>query len=153
LRGDRIPVAFADQQGGFRKRGDLAGVVGVIMADADESNLLGLDVELRQLVDDAHLRRHVGGGHGVTGIPQQVLVAMLDQIAAVDELKFQVAVGIGVREALIDRRRRLRRAAIEPRERHVGRRQRWGLQTECTGAQTGRQQSRNSTHFCCPPWI
>ena len=32
-------------------------------------DLLGLQIDLPQQVDQAHFWRHVGGGHGVTGIP------------------------------------------------------------------------------------
>ena len=112
------PISTVD----FGNEADLAGVVGVIVADADVFDLLGLDVELRQLIDDAHLRRDVGRRHGVAGVPQQIIVVVLDQIAAEDELKLQIAVGIGVRETLVDGDGRLRRAAVEPRERHVRRR-------------------------------
>src|SRR4029434_3852940 len=84
---DRIPVALADQERRLWKRTDLAGVSGVIMADADVLDLLGFDVDLRQEVDQADLWRHVGRGHRMTSIPQQVLVAVFDEIATVDELK------------------------------------------------------------------
>src|SRR5262245_9021407 len=87
----------------------------------------------------------------MTGIPQQVLVAVLDEIAAVDELKFQIPIGIGVREALVDRRGRSRGAAVQARERDVRRGLRRGRQTdERAGACAGRQQSQNSLHFFLP---
>jgi hypothetical protein len=38
----------------------------------------------------------------VAGIPQHVVVAVLDEIATEDELKLQFAIGIGVGEALVD---------------------------------------------------
>jgi len=149
--GYRIPVALADQERRLRERTDLAGVIGVIMADADKCNLLGLELDLRQLIDHANLRRHIGSGHGMTGIPQQILVAVLDEIATVNELKFQIAIRIGVRETLVDGRGRLRRAAIQTRERHVRRCLRRGLQAgERTGARTSRQQDRNSPHCSLP---
>ena len=71
-------------------------MVGVIVADADIFDLLGLDADLRELIDQTHLRRHVGRRHGVAGVPQQIVVIVLDEIAAIDELKLQIAVGIGV---------------------------------------------------------
>jgi hypothetical protein len=71
----------------------------MIMADADVLDLLGLEIELPQLIDQAHLRRHVGSGHGMTGIPQQVFVAVLDEIATVHELKFQITISICPRTA------------------------------------------------------
>ena len=135
----------------FGKEADLAGVIGVIMADADIFDLLGLDVDLRQQIDQAHLRRDIGRGHGVAGVPQQIVVAMLDEIAAEDELKFQIAIGIGVRETLVDGNGRLRRAAFEARERHVRRRVRGRRETgECTGAGAAREHSQYPIH-CFPP--
>jgi len=53
----------------FGKRADLAGVIGVIMADANIFDLVGLDCDLRQQIDQAHLRRDIGHGHGVAGVP------------------------------------------------------------------------------------
>src|SRR5215467_5595377 len=119
---DRVPVAFAYQQCRLRKRAHLAGVIGVIVADADIGNLLRLEIDLRQQIDEAHLRRDVGLIHGVAGVPQQILVAVLDEIAAVDELKLEVAIGIDVGKARVDGSRRLGRAAFEARERYVRRR-------------------------------
>jgi hypothetical protein len=77
----------------------------------------------------------------MTGIPQQVFVAVLDEIAAVHELKFQIAVGIGVRETLVDGHRSGGGAAVEPRKRHVRRRLRRGQQAgKSAGTGAGRQQ-------------
>src|SRR4029079_12134309 len=91
------------------------------------------------------------------GVPQHVIVAMLDDVAAVDELDLLVAVLEIVREALVDRDRRLRRAALEPGERHLrggggcgrgrGLRKR-GQGAECAGS---RQQGENSRHGSIPP--
>ena len=91
------------------------------MADADKFDLLGLDVDLGEVIDQARLRCDVRRRHGVAGIPQHILIAMLDEIATEDELNFQVAIGKRIREALVDGCRRLRRAAIEARQRHVRR--------------------------------
>ena len=71
-------------------------------------------------------------------------------IAAEDELKLHVAIGKGVREALVDRGRRLRRAAIEAGERHVrglrGRRE--------TGEQAGADGEHGEfTGHCFFPWM
>ena len=52
--GDRVPFLAADQQGCFRKRRNLAGVIGVIVADADIFDLLGFDVDLRQVIDSPY---------------------------------------------------------------------------------------------------
>ena len=101
--------------------------------------LFGLDADFVQLVDDTHLRRHVGRGHGMTSIPQQVLVAVLDEIAAVNELNLQIAVRERVREALIDQDRRLRRDAIETRERHLRCGLRRRVETEQAGTEAGRK--------------
>ena len=97
-------------------------MIAVIVADADIFDLLGFDVDLRQVIDQAHLRRDIGRGHGMARIPKHVLVAMLDEIATEDELNFQIAVGIGIGEALIDSHGCLWRAAIEARQRHLRRR-------------------------------
>src|SRR5262245_25154400 len=78
-----LPISSVD----LRERADLADVIAVIVADADVLDLLGLDVDLPQQIDQAHFRRHVGGGHGMAGIPQQVFVAVLDEIATVSEQK------------------------------------------------------------------
>ena len=88
-------------------------MVAVIMADADVLDLLGLEIDLRQLIDQAHLGGHVGGGHGMAGIPQQVVVAVLDEVAAVDELELLVAVGLCVGEARVEEDRVLWRTAVE----------------------------------------
>ncbi len=145
---DRLPVAFADQQQSLRKRGDLPGVVGMEMADADIFDLIGVKFELRKLIDQTDLGRHVRGGHGVASIPQHVVVAMLDQIAAKHELHFQVAIRKRVRKTLVDRGRRLRRPAIgHPRQRDLGRalRER-GEGNKRVGANAGCNEGKQSLH-------
>src|SRR5580700_12104897 len=92
------------------------------MADADVLDIIGLEADLRQLGYDAHFRRDFGRCHGMAGVPQKVLVAMFDEVAAVDELKLEVAVREGVGETLVHCRRRLGRAAVETGKRHVWRR-------------------------------
>jgi hypothetical protein len=120
----------------------------MIVADADIFDLIGLEVERCELIDDAHFRRDIWRGHGVAGVPQQIVVAVLDEIAAVNELELQVAIGIGVRETLVDRSGRLRRAAVlEARERHVFRRER--RRCECGCARADRDCAEYPIH-CCP---
>jgi hypothetical protein len=51
------------------------------VTDAHVLNLIGLNVDLGQLIDHAHLRRNIRGCHGMTGIPQHIFVAVLDEIA------------------------------------------------------------------------
>jgi hypothetical protein len=76
---------------------------------------------------------------------------MFDEIAAEHELNFQIAVGERVREALIDRDRSLRRAAIsKTHERHLRRGLRRRVETEYAGAEPSHEQSRNSTHCLLP---
>src|SRR3954453_7030687 len=94
-------------------------MVCVIMADADIFDLIGLDVDLGQLIDNAHLRGNIGRRHGVSGIPQHIFVAMLDEITTEDELKLQAGEGIGIRESLIDYRWCLWRAAIQSAQCYV----------------------------------
>src|SRR6516165_7067719 len=65
---------------------------------------------------------------------------------------YPFAVGERVREALIDRDRRLPRAAIETRERHLRCGLRRRVKTEQAGTEAGHEQNRNSTH-CLPPLI
>ena len=84
----------------------------------------------------------------MAGIPQHIVVVMFDEIAAVDELKFEIAIGKGIREALIDGGRCLRRAAIEARQRHVGRLRRCREAGEQAGA--GREHGQCSMHCFFP---
>ena len=84
----------------------------------------------------------------MTGVPQHVVVAVLDEIAAEHELHLQIAKGKGVREALVDRGRRLRRSAVgKPRQRDLGRalRER-GEGDKRVGADTGGNESKQSLH-------
>src|ERR1700733_6925750 len=55
-RRDRVPFPGADQEGRLRKRSDLAGVIGVIVADADIFDLVGFDIDLCQEIDQTDLR-------------------------------------------------------------------------------------------------
>ena len=66
-------------------------MVGMIVADAHIFDLIGLDVNLRQLIDHADFWRNLGSRHGMTGIPQHIFVAVLDDITTEDELNLQAA--------------------------------------------------------------
>ena len=79
-------------------------MVGMIVADAHIFDLIGLDVDLGQLIDHADLWRNIGCRHRMTGIPQHIFIAVLDDIATEDELNLQAREGIRIREALIDDR-------------------------------------------------
>jgi hypothetical protein len=125
--GQCIPVALADQECRFRKRIHLPNVVAVIVADADKLDVLGLELQLAQKVHEADFRRNVGRVHGMTGVPHHVVIAVLDQVAAVDDLELQAVEVIGVRKAQAGARTRAdiprrRGAAFEARERHLRRR-------------------------------
>src|SRR5215467_2732771 len=149
--GQRIPVALADQERRLRKRSDLADMVTMIMTDADILDLLGRELQLCQEVHEARLRRDRPGAHGVAGIPDHVLVAMLDEIAAEDELHLQVAIGIGVGEPEIHLRWRLTGAALEASEGDFRLRLRRGRQAdERVGADADRQQAENPLHWFPP---
>src|SRR5262245_38980966 len=126
-------------------------MIAMIVADADVLDLLGLEVELSQEVDQARLRRGRAGAHRVAGVPDHVLIAMLDEIAAEDQLQLQVTISIGVGEPEIYFRRRLRGAAVEAREsdfRLCLRRSRKA--DERVGAHADRQQAENSLHWFPP---
>ncbi|HEV7599866.1 MAG TPA: GrpB family protein [Bradyrhizobium sp.] len=82
------------------------------MADADIFDLIGCKFELPQKIDQAQLRRDVGRRHRVTGVPQHVFVAMLDEIAAEDKLQLQVAISTSLPG--------LTRQSIPLRPRHSG---------------------------------
>ena len=82
----------------------------------------------------------------MAGIPQHVFVAVLDEIAAEHELQFQIAIGIGVREPLVDGRGRGGGAAVQARERHLWRGLRRGQSGQGNSAGAGQQQGRDSLH-------
>ena len=103
----------------FGKEFYLASMVGMIVADAHIFDLIGLDVDLGQLIDHADLWRNIGCRHRMTGIPQHIFVAVLDDIATEDELNLQAREGIRIREALIDDRWFLWCAAIEAGQRYL----------------------------------
>src|SRR5215831_15287614 len=133
--GDRFPFLSANQQGCFREGVDLASMVGMIVADSDIFDLIGLNVDLGQLIDHAHLWCNIGRRHGMTGIPQHILVTMLDEVATEDELNLQAREGKGVREALIDDRWCLWRAAIEAGQRYIRGLRRWRQSGEQAGTE------------------
>ena len=114
--GDDIPIALADEQRRLRKLACLAGVVAVIMADADVLHLCGRDLELREKIGEARLGRRGRGPDGVAGVPDHVVVAVPDQVAAERELHLEAVVGVCVGESLADVRRRGVGAALKTRE-------------------------------------
>jgi hypothetical protein len=69
----------------------------------------------------------------MTGIPQHIFVAVLDDIATEDELNLQAREGIRIREALIDDRWFLWCAAIEAGQRYLCR--------LCSCRETGDEQA------------
>ena len=150
-RGDAVPVALADEQRRVRERRELAGVVAVEVADADELDLVGRDVELLQAIHDADLRRVGAPAGGEARVPHHVFVAVLDQVAAERERQLEVLVGERVGEALADVRRRGAGAAVDAGQRDVGRRLRHRRQAdEDVGAQAEREQNRGFQHGLLP---
>ena len=119
-RGDAVPVALADQQCGAGERRHLTRVVRMIVADAHVLDLFWLDVDLRQLVHDAHLGCGRTGRQRVAGVPQKVFVATLDEVAAKGEHHPVVGKGPGVVKA--GHQIEHRRTTVKPSERHFGRR-------------------------------
>src|SRR5215510_4377019 len=76
---------------------------------------------------------------------------MLDEIAAVDELQFEVAVSVGVGEPEVHFRRRLVGAAVEAREGDFRLGLRRGRQAdERVRAHADRQQAENPLHWFPP---
>ena len=96
-------------------------MVGVEVADADELDLVGRELELRELVDHAHLGRDGTGAHRMAGVPKHVIVAVLDQVAREDERNFHSVVSIGVGKAQRDIDRRRAGATVQTRERNLRR--------------------------------
>jgi len=77
----------------------LSCMVSMEVADADELDLLRFELELRQLVDDTDLGCWRAGTHRVTGVPEHVVLAMLDEVAAEGERKFLTRVSEGIGKA------------------------------------------------------
>ena len=100
-RGDPSPLALADQQRGVGERAELAGVVGVKMADADLLDLLGLDLQLPELLDERDPRRARIRPRQVAGVPDHHVVAGADRVAAERERHVRVAVREDVAEAAL----------------------------------------------------
>ena len=118
---DAVPVALADQQRGAGERRELAGMVGVEVADADELHLLGLYLDLRHVIGDAGLRRVRIGAGREAGVPHHVVVAVLDQVAAERESQLQIRKRQSIREALIQcGHRRRAGATVDAPERYIG---------------------------------
>ena len=55
---DAVPIALADKQRRVPERPELAGVVGVEMADADVFHVIGIDVDLLQQIGAAACWSH-----------------------------------------------------------------------------------------------
>ena len=72
------------------------------VADANELDLLGFDLQLGQLIDNAGLWCRRTSAHGVAGIPEHVVLAMLDEVAAEGEGQFLSWVGESVGESYTD---------------------------------------------------
>src|SRR5215813_15465697 len=120
-RGDLVPVALADEQRRGRERRELAGMVGVKVADADELHLIGGNTELFQAIYNADFRRVGIRAGGEAGVPHYIVAAVLDQVAAECERQFQVLVSERVAEAP-DIPRRGIGAAVDACQRDFGRR-------------------------------
>jgi hypothetical protein len=75
-RGERRPLALADQKGRARQRAELAGVIGMEVADADELHLLRPDLELRELLGERDLRRARIRSWLVAGVPDHDVLAV-----------------------------------------------------------------------------
>src|SRR4030095_14906178 len=121
-----VPVALADEQRRARERRELAGMVAVKVADADELDLVGRDVELLQAIHDADFRRVGIRAGSKAGVPHHVLGPMLDQVAAIRERQLEILVRKRVAEALVDVGRLGGSAAVDARKRKLGWRWRLG---------------------------
>src|SRR3954451_17894819 len=119
-------------------------MVGMVVADANVFDLIRLDADLGQLIDYACLWRNIGRHHGMTGIPQHILVAVLDEIAAEHELNLEVREGIRIREALVNDRGCLRCAAIEAGQHYL--RRLCGCRESREEADAHREPSQYSVH-------
>ena len=67
-------------------------MIAVIVADADEFHLLRSYFQLRELVDHGDFGSYCACAYGLTGIPHHVIVAVLYEIAAVDELQLEFGI-------------------------------------------------------------
>jgi hypothetical protein len=92
-----VPIAIADQERRLRKQ-VLADMVGVTMAETDVLDLIGSDVHLRQQIDEAGLRRNAAGAHAKAGIPDHVIVAMLDEIATQNKSNVRYVISESAKE-------------------------------------------------------
>ena len=99
---DAVPVTLTNQQACSRKGGQLSSMVGMEVADANELDLLGFDLQLGQLIDNAGLWCRRASTHGVPSIPEHVVLAVLDEVAAEGEGEFLSRVGESVGEAHTD---------------------------------------------------
>src|SRR5258708_16355170 len=97
----------------------------MIMADADILDVFGLQLQLGEQFDNTLLRRRGSRTLPETGIPHQVVVTVLDQVAAEDKLNLEAVVRVGVAKAQADVRWGGAGAAAEARDRHFSRRFRY----------------------------
>lgn len=116
---DAVPVPLTNQQACSRKVGQLSSMVGMEVADANELDLLGFDLQLGQLIDNADLWCRRASTHGVASIPEHVVLAVLDEVAAEGEGEFLSRVGESVGEAHTDVVHHLR-AAVKAGEGDFG---------------------------------
>src|SRR5690349_2196550 len=94
----------------------------MIMADGDVLDLIRRELELAEEIDEAGLWCRRSVSDGVARVPDQVFVAMPDEIAAEGQLHLEAAERVGVGHAAADVGRCVVRTAVESRERDEGRR-------------------------------
>ena len=122
--GDRLPVSLADQQPGMGKFRQLAGMVEMIMADGDGLDLCFINAQDLELFVYGPVQRR---GHRPfagqrsaldrgrqTGIPEQVIIAMTQQVAAIHQRHFLPGISVGIRKDI--EIIHLDGAAVEPRQ-------------------------------------
>src|SRR5262249_29064646 len=148
--GETVPIPLADQQGRLGKLIRLADVIGMEVADADELHLLGRDLQLREQIRGADLGSNGTSSRRLSRVPHHIVVAVLDEIAAVDELELDARVGIRAGEARVELYRRNRSATVDPGERDLrglGAGRQAGAST-C--ADEERQDQQGMSHFSAP---
>src|SRR5437773_1873669 len=146
---DAVPVALADEKRRIRERRELAGMVAVEVADADVFHLLRLHLHLGEALDDADLRCVRVRARRETGVPDHVLVAVLDQVAAERESQREVRlVRERVAEALGDVGGLRGRAAFDAGQRDFGCRLRQRGQRE---QRAGDRRPDSGLHRLTPP--
>jgi hypothetical protein len=118
-------------------------------ADPDVFHLLRLHLHLGKALDDADLRCVRVRARRETGVPDHVLVAVLDHVAAEREREAHVRfVGEGVAEALGDDDGLRARAAFDPGQRDFGCLRRRGQREQRAGTD---RQANSGLHHSTPP--